>query len=95
MEFTKLQGMGNDFLVVLVDDARHAVEATNLAITMCDRHFGAGADGLILASRNRSQDSDFDSRIFNADGGEAEVSGTGPDALPPIFTIRGCGAVQN
>jgi diaminopimelate epimerase len=48
---------------------------------MCDRRLGAGGDGLVLADCNRSSDADFNSRIFNADGSEAEVSGNGTRCL--------------
>jgi diaminopimelate epimerase len=44
---------------------------------MCHRNYGAGADGVVFVSRSESDDADFTSRIFNADGGEAEVSGNG------------------
>jgi len=81
MKFTKLQGMGNDFLVSLVEDVGSVSAIDELARRMCDRHFGAGADGLVVASRNQGSDADFNSRIFNADGGEAEVSGNGTRCL--------------
>jgi diaminopimelate epimerase len=81
MDFTKLQGMGNDFLVTVVDDVKKAAATGELARRICDRHFGAGADGLILADSRPGPSADFSSRIFNADGGEAEVSGNGTRCL--------------
>src|SRR5262245_32089394 len=81
MDFTKLQGMGNDFLVSLVEDVKKVVAIDELASQICDRRLGAGADGLVLADRNRGPDLDFNSRIFNADGSEAEVSGNGTRCL--------------
>lgn len=77
IEFTKLQGLGNDFLVVTVEDVGTVNHAGELAKRMCDRNYGAGADGLVFVSRTDNPEADFASRIFNADGSEAEVSGNG------------------
>jgi diaminopimelate epimerase len=73
MNFTKLQGTGNDFIFI---DARNMErDWSKLAREMCHRYFGAGADGLILvASSNRAS---LKMRLFNSDGSEAEVSGNG------------------
>jgi diaminopimelate epimerase len=73
MRFSKLQATGNDFIVV---DARtKAAEWPKLAQAMCNRHFGAGADGLMLVQNSTS--ADLKMRLFNSDGSEAEVSGNG------------------
>ncbi|HKV42262.1 MAG TPA: diaminopimelate epimerase [Blastocatellia bacterium] len=81
-KFAKLQAVGNDFLVLPVDTVQDPLNtAGRLARRMCHRHYGAGADGLILVSRAVTKDADFDSRIFNADGGEAEISGNGTRCL--------------
>jgi diaminopimelate epimerase len=75
MKFSKLQGTGNDFILV---DARGGLRTTNLAKmarAICDRHFGVGADGLMLAEN--SAVADLKMRLFNSDGSEAEVSGNG------------------
>ncbi|MGB6872589.1 MAG: diaminopimelate epimerase [Dehalococcoidia bacterium] len=75
MKFSKLQATGNDF--ILVDTLTGPVEGAwgELARAMCDRHFGIGADGLILVQDSTS--ADLKMRIFNSDGSEAEVSGNG------------------
>lgn len=75
--FTKLQGMGNDFLIVEVEDVILSADAERLTIEMCHRNYGAGADGLIFIAKADGQAADFDSRIFNSDGSEAGVSGNG------------------
>jgi diaminopimelate epimerase len=73
MKFSKLQATGNDFILV---DARTMEEDwSKLASATCDRHFGIGADGLILVQD--STIADLKMRIFNSDGSEAEVSGNG------------------
>jgi diaminopimelate epimerase len=73
MKFSKLQATGNDF--ILVDARTREGEWSKLAQAMCDRHFGVGADGLILVQD--STNADLKMRIFNSDGSEAEVSGNG------------------
>ena len=73
MEFTKMQGAGNDFVVV---DANHSRRNwSDLAIKMCDRHYGIGADGLLISLPSKA--ADFKMRIFNADGSESAVCGNG------------------
>jgi diaminopimelate epimerase len=77
LKFAKAQGMGNDFLIIEVDDVAILRAASKLAREMCQRNYGAGADGIVFVTRARHADADFASRIFNADGSEAGVSGNG------------------
>jgi len=73
MKFTKLQGTGNDFVLVETsDEQRHW---SKLAAAMCERHFGIGSDGLLLLLP--SSDADFRMRMFDPDGSEAEACGNG------------------
>ncbi|MGZ4031046.1 MAG: diaminopimelate epimerase, partial [Tumebacillaceae bacterium] len=72
MKFTKMNGLGNDFIVVagfsaVPDDVQ------DLAVRMCDRHFGVGADGLAFILP--SDKAEFRMRIFNSDGSEPEQCG--------------------
>jgi len=85
MEFAKLHGTGNDF--VLVDARTLDRDWAELARRMCDRHFGVGADGLILASP--SSRAPVRMRIFNADGSEAEMSGNGMRCLVKFVVDAG------
>ena len=73
MKFSKLQATGNDF--ILTDARTTEREWPKLARAMCNRHFGVGADGLILLQNSSS--ADLKMRLFNSDGSEAEVSGNG------------------
>jgi len=73
MRFSKLQATGNDF--ILIDGRTREGEWLKLAQATCDRHFGIGADGLILVQD--STIADLKMRIFNSDGSEAEVCGNG------------------
>ena len=85
MNFTKLHGTGNDFVVV---DARSLDrDWSALAQTICDRHFGVGGDGLILAAT--SERAPVRMRIFNADGSEAEMSGNGMRCLAKFAADNG------
>ena len=72
MKFTKMHGLGNDFIIV---DGR-AAQLHNPAETarrLCRRRFSVGADGLVLLFP--SNEADIEMRIFNADGSEAEMCG--------------------
>jgi diaminopimelate epimerase len=77
IKFTKAQGMGNDFLIIEVEDIAELQNASELARQMCERNYGVGADGIVFLSGASDDNADFASRIFNADGSEAGVSGNG------------------
>ena len=72
MKFTKLQGLGNDYLYVYGQPPANVAE---LSVKLSDRHFGPGADGMIFIAPSDS--ADFQMRIFNADGSEAKMCGNG------------------
>lgn len=87
IRFTKMHGLGNDF--VLVDCLQEGVaeDPSRLAVRICDRHLGVGADGLIIVLP--SSRADFRMRIFNADGSEAEMCGNGIRCLAKYIYERG------
>ena len=72
MHFTKMHGLGNDYLYVYGEVPENIEE---LSIKLSERHFGAGSDGMIYISP--SEIADFKMRIFNADGSEAKMCGNG------------------
>lgn len=72
MEFTKMHGLGNDFIVVFGEQVLPS-NAADLAVTLCNRFFGIGADGLVYILP--SERGDFMMRIMNSDGSEAEQCG--------------------
>lgn len=88
LKFTKMHGLGNDFVVI---DAT----ATPIALTpaqlrfIADRHFGVGCDQILMVEPARSQDTDFYYRIFNADGGEVEQCGNGARCFVRYVHQRG------
>jgi len=85
VNFTKLQGAGNDFIVVETDDMER--DWSSVVRAICDRHFGVGADGLLLLSSSKV--ADLKMRIFNADGSEAEACGNGIRCLAKYVIEKG------
>lgn len=74
MRFTKMQGLGNDYVYVncFEETVAHPSET---AVRVSDRHFGIGADGLILIKP--SEKADFEMEMYNADGSRGEMCGNG------------------
>jgi diaminopimelate epimerase len=76
LRFTKMQGQGNDFVVL--DGVRQRVELDDSAVRrIADRHFGVGCDQVLIVERAQNAAHDFRYRIYNADGGEVEQCGNG------------------
>lgn len=75
MRFTKMQGIGNDFVVVDGFQFPELPDPAVLSRAVCDRHFGVGADGLIWMVASDCADARM--RIFNSDGSEPEMCGNG------------------
>ena len=75
--FTKCQGLGNDYIVIESDQLGGVSDLGQFANRMCNRHFGAGGDGIAIISPTDTKEGDFRVRIFNPDGSEAELSGNG------------------
>ena len=74
MKFTKMQGLGNDY--VYVNCFKEKIEnPSELAVRISDRHFGVGSDGLIMI--NPSDKADFEMEMYNADGSRGEMCGNG------------------
>lgn len=86
MKFTKMHGIGNDYIYVN-GLAEQVAEPAQLARKISDRHFGVGADGLILVLP--SDNADVRMRMFNADGSEAEMCGNGVRCLAKFAYERG------
>src|SRR5579862_1985975 len=82
MQFSKVHAYGNDFLYVRESDATGR-QLDVLARMLCDRHTGAGADGLIVFDAPPGGTPSM--RLFNADGGIAEVSGNGLRGLAALL----------
>jgi diaminopimelate epimerase len=91
LAFTKMQGAGNDFVVL--DFTREAFALTRDQLRrIADRHLGVGCDQILVVQRPRSADADFRYRIFNADGGEVEQCGNGARCFVKFVHGRGLSA---
>ncbi|MEO8344286.1 MAG: diaminopimelate epimerase [Betaproteobacteria bacterium] len=87
LKFTKMQGLGNDFVVL--DGIRQRVELLPAQIRLlADRRFGVGCDQVLLVD-GPTGDADFRYRIFNADGGEVEQCGNGARCLVVFVRDQG------
>ena len=108
LPFTKMQALGNDFVVVSEDNLKKAFpvseqdwegESSRAARLLCDRHFGVGADGLIVARSASGHSGQIGWHYVNSDGSGARICGNGLRCLalwaverrlvePPDFTIK-------
>jgi len=88
LKFTKMHGAGNDFVVI--DGINQTVDFTPAQWRFLgDRHFGVGADQILLVERTRTTGVDFRYRIFNADGDEVEQCGNGSRAFVKFVVDKG------
>ena len=88
LKFTKMHGLGNDFVVLDATRAPMALTPAQLRF-LADRHFGVGCDQLLVVEPPRSKDTDFYYRIFNADGSEVEQCGNGARCFVRYVHERG------
>ena len=75
--FTKFHGYGNDYIVFEALQLAEVDDLGDFARRICNRHYGAGADGIAITQPSEEDRSDFHVRIFNPDGSEAGMSGNG------------------
>ena len=76
-KFTKFHGLGNDYLVIETAELSTVEDLGAFSKKICNRHYGAGGDGIAIIGPSETTDSDFTCRIFNPDGSEAGLSGNG------------------
>ena len=76
LKFTKMHGLGNDFIVIDAIRQDVALSAEQIRF-LADRHFGVGCDQVLMVEPPQSKDAEFRYRIFNNDGGEVEQCGNG------------------
>ena len=86
MRFTKMQGIGNDYIYVNAFEEK-VPDPSKLAIRISDRHFGAGSDGLVLIAP--SDKADFRMRMFNRDGSEGKMCGNAARCIGRYVVERG------
>lgn len=88
LKFSKMHGLGNDFIVINAID--QTVELTTSQIQfLADRRFGVGCDQLLLVESPQSAEADFRYRIFNADGGEVAQCGNGARCFARFVRDKG------
>lgn len=75
--FTKMHGLGNDFVLIEEDQLTPDIDLGKLAKMLCDRHFGVGADGLVVVAPPEDPTCDIQFKFFNNDGSVAEMCGNG------------------
>ncbi|MGD8450578.1 MAG: diaminopimelate epimerase [Phycisphaerae bacterium] len=88
MRFTKMHGLGNDFVVVSLFD-QHVADPAALARAVGDRRRGVGSDGLILVAPPADEQADVCMIMFNPDGSRAEMCGNGIRCLARLVHERG------
>jgi len=87
MKFTKMHGLGNDFVVI--DAVTQNVRVTaSMARRLADRHLGIGCDQVLVVEPPSDKTLDFDYKIFNSDGGEVEQCGNGARCLARFIRDR-------
>lgn len=88
VKFTKMQGLGNDFVVL--DGITQRIDLSESQLKrLADRHFGVGCDQILVVEKPERADVDFRYRIFNADGGEVEQCGNGARCFVQFVRDRG------
>ena len=87
--FTKFQGFGNDYLVFEAEQLAEVDDLGSFAKRICNRHYGAGGDGIAIASPADTAGADFRVRIFNPDGSEAGMSGNGTRCASAYLFFHG------
>jgi len=87
MQFVKMHGLGNDFIIFPEEETGGVSSWSSFALQVCDRHRGVGGDGVILVLS--SSVADLGMRIFNSDGSEAEMCGNGIRCLAKFAFERG------
>lgn len=88
IEFAKLNGLGNDF--IFVDDLSREIELTDEQVSsLCDRHFGIGADGVILVRPSDRSECAAYMHYINSDGSLAQMCGNGVRCFAKYLVDRG------
>ncbi|HZP89307.1 MAG TPA: diaminopimelate epimerase [Burkholderiales bacterium] len=88
LRFTKMQGVGNDFVVLDATQQTVPLDASTIR-RLADRHFGVGCDQVLVIEKPRSSGTDFYYRIFNADGEEVQHCGNGARCFLRYVVDRG------
>lgn len=88
-QFTKFHGLGNDYLVFESENLSEVGDLGEFARRICNRHYGAGGDGIAIIGKLKGDEADFSCRIFNPDGSEAGLSGNGTRCAVAYLYYKG------
>ena len=88
-QFTKFHGLGNDYLVFEAERMFDVSDLGEFARRICNRHYGAGGDGIAIIGKLKGDEADFSCRIFNPDGSEAGLSGNGTRCAVAYLYYKG------
>jgi diaminopimelate epimerase len=88
-QFTKFHGLGNDYLVFEAERMSEVSDLGKFARRICNRHYGAGGDGIAIIGKLKGDEADFSCRIFNPDGSEAGLSGNGTRCAVAYLYYKG------
>lgn len=91
IHFYKYQGAGNDFIILDNRDGKYSSLTTKQILVLCNRHFGVGADGLMML--NKHAEAPFEMKYFNADGKEGSMCGNGGRCIAAF--ARHLGIIQD
>jgi diaminopimelate epimerase len=89
IHFTKFHGLGNDYIVIAPSDLTGVGNLGEFAQRICNRHYGAGADGIAVVTKSDISTADYRVRIFNPDGSEAGLSGNGTRCAAAYLYFKG------
>mgnify|MGYP002623884587 CR=1 FL=1 len=90
IKVTKMQGCGNDFAIVDYEEyIKTGLELSEFAKKICDRHFGIGADGLIIPDTKPNGETDIGWYFYNSDGSTAQMCGNGMRCFAKYVTDKG------
>jgi len=89
VQFCKFHGYGNDYIVIEADHLEGISDLGEFTRRICNRHYGAGADGIAVIGPAENDEADFRVRIFNPDGSEAGLSGNGTRCAAAFLHFQG------
>lgn len=90
IKVTKMQGCGNDFAVIDYDEyEKTGLDMSELAKKVCDRHFGIGADGMIIPDTTQNTETDIGWYFYNSNGSTAQMCGNGMRCFAKYVTDKG------
>lgn len=88
-QFIKFHGLGNDYIVFESEQLKEVKDLGAFAKAICNRHYGAGSDGIAIVGEPASSEANFNCRIFNPDGSEAGLSGNGTRCAVAYLYYKG------